>query len=373
MGEAASGATESDVAIVGGGPAGLAAGLTLLKRPGTRVTLIDAAGFDAPRIGESLSPGVRELLRYLGVWAAVQGSQSLDLFANRAAWGSAEPTALDFMMTVHGSGWALDRLAFDRMLAEAFVARGGRLIAPARCREIGRVPGRGWHLRLRTSEGERDLYGRYLIDASGRSGTVARRTGAERRAADALVGVCRTGRCAGPIEQSLLVETVPDGWWYTAPLPQGRIAAVFMSDADLVSRAGAAKTSGWTRRLDAAPLTRDRLAGVRFDGDVRTHLAGSSILDPMGGADWVAVGDAAAARDPLSASGIPHALGTGAHGARVAADALYGTGALLPHYRQALTADYQVYLDTRARIYAAERRWPQAPFWHRRQGQRLAA
>ncbi|MHC4880808.1 MAG: tryptophan 7-halogenase, partial [Planctomycetota bacterium] len=57
-----------DVVILGGGPAGCAAGLTLLKRDGVSVAIVEASDYTVPRIGESLTPGIRPLLEYLDLW-----------------------------------------------------------------------------------------------------------------------------------------------------------------------------------------------------------------------------------------------------------------------------------------------------------------
>src|SRR5213593_4324139 len=53
---------EADVAIVGGGPAGAAAALTLRKYAGQRVVLLERSRYDGPRAGETASPSLRPLL-----------------------------------------------------------------------------------------------------------------------------------------------------------------------------------------------------------------------------------------------------------------------------------------------------------------------
>ena len=59
------------IAIVGGGPAGCAAALTLRRYlPDLSITLVTKpapSDADAPAVGETLSPGVLPLLNYLGL------------------------------------------------------------------------------------------------------------------------------------------------------------------------------------------------------------------------------------------------------------------------------------------------------------------
>lgn len=140
-------ASRFDVVILGGGPAGTAAGLTLRKRDDIAVAIVEATGYQTPRIGESLSPGVRALLDYLDVWRAFRRQQPLEAFGSRAAWGSPEPGALDYLFTIHGTGWSLDRLRFDRMLADTFVERGGSLFTQTRFIATRRTAD-GWVVEL---------------------------------------------------------------------------------------------------------------------------------------------------------------------------------------------------------------------------------
>lgn len=357
-----------DVVIAGGGPAGSAAGLTLLKRPGTRVAVIEATGYEPPRLGEALTPGVRPLLEYLDLWEPFRRGQSIEAYGSLAAWGSPVLNALDYMFTLHGSGWNLDRCAFDRLLAEAFAARGGSLCLRARLVACRPATGGGWDLQMRTEVGDRWLRCRRLIDATGRAASLARRLGARRRRHDRLAGVARIGRVPDgrALQQVTLVEACAYGWWYSAPVPGGRMSVVLMSDADEIRRLAAARTDRWETLLAETEATRERAAGLAFDGGPVVRSAESARLDPAGGPGWVAVGDAVASHDPLSSSGIPHAIGSAVQGAIVTAAALDGTSAALAPYGEGIEADYRRYLETRWRYYRREGRWPEAAFWRRR-------
>jgi hypothetical protein len=87
----------------------------------------------------------------------------------------------------------------------------------------------------------------------------------------------------------------------------------------------------------------------------------------VAGDGWLAVGDAVASHDPLSASGIARALDSGAHAA-VAIHALLARGdeAPLAAYAERQTRGFELYCDTWARYYQIEQRWPGSPFWSRR-------
>ena len=112
--------------------------------------------------------------------------------------------------------------------------------------------------------------------------------------------------------------------------------------------------------------TSERVRGVRFTQRPKAFSCFSSILRQVGGEDWVAVGDAAASHDPLSSTGIPHAIGMGVHGALAAANSLFSNGESLKGYQETIHDDFLQYLRTHWRYYRREDRWPDSVFWRRR-------
>lgn len=359
-----------DVCIIGGGPAGSAAGLTLLKKAGLRVVLLEKSNYTTYRTGESLSPGVRSLLEYLDVWTAFdQQGICANCFGTKAAWGRAEMSELDFLFTIHGAGWSLDRKAFDLTLLQRFREKGGTALLDTSYRTADRLPDAGWSVNYLEADGrESNLTARYLIDATGRKSLLASQLGEVRTVYDRLVGVVRTGRLIDAASQpaDLMIEAVPEGWWYTSRLPGGAVNTVFMTDADVAHDHGLKSIVSWEELMQKSKFTRERARGIRYDAPPRLFNSGSSILNQSGGTDWIAAGDAAAAHDPLSSSGIPNALSGGINAALVAVDQLYGKGTALPRYQAAVHENYRQYLRTRWDYYRRETRWPGAPFWNRR-------
>src|SRR3712207_78079 len=103
-----------DVAVVGGGPAGCAAALSLRSHaPGLSVTLLEASGYGGERVGETLSPPAATVLEHLGVWDAFRAQGHHEAYGTAAAWGHAVPHENEFLFHVRQVGWHLDRAAFD--------------------------------------------------------------------------------------------------------------------------------------------------------------------------------------------------------------------------------------------------------------------
>lgn len=359
-----------DVAVIGGGPAGTAAALTLLKYSQLTVAVVERSNYDQWRVGESLSPSGAGLLRYLGAWEAFNARGHLPSYGTAAAWGSPELLAHDFLFTGRGTAWHLDRREFDQMLAGLVSEYGGRLMTAAVV-EKERRSRPGWQLSIRCggSRNRVELHSRFVIDASGKPASFARRNGARRKVGDRLVGIVGLYSFAeqSPRDSFTLVEAGPMGWWYSAVLPNRRVAVAFMSDSDLIRRHGWHRREGWLELLASSRHVRARVDRGTFDDQLAVCPAYSQILEPIAGAGWVAAGEAAAGFDPLSSMGIGYALTSGIEAARAVHNALTGNGKQLGCYTDGVARHYAEYRAQHWQYYSMEQRWPDSPFWARRQ------
>jgi flavin-dependent dehydrogenase len=356
----------ADVLILGAGPAGAVAALNLA--PTRKVVLVDRCAQASLRIGEALPPAARRLLTDMGLFDAFAAEGHSPCYGNRAVWGGEAAAETDFLRDPDGHGWHLDRTRFDNWLRRTAVARGAIMMAPARLVSIHSGEA-GWRARLETAQGEEDLTVSFAIEAGGRAAPLARRLGARRRRDDRLIcgwvhGRARpTGRGAG----LTTVEAVENGWWYTAPLPEGRRVLAFLTDADLQAvrdahdRARLAECAATTREIGAI-LDECRFLAIG-GGFAAAH---SSVLEPCAGERWLAAGDACMSFDPLSAQGLLHALFSGLAAAEAADARLAGDDDVALRYRRLMDGIQRAYRGHLDSCYASETRWPLAPFWQRR-------
>jgi flavin-dependent dehydrogenase len=365
--------TPIDVAILGGGPAGCAAALTLLRHTTRSVCVVEGSSYDRPRIGESVSGGLRPLLAWLDAGALfTDPSIGIASLATQSTWGSRRIVTRDAFLGGQGEGRLLDRRRFDQSIAALVTQRGGDVMTTTWFRDV-EPANDGWHLRLEGPGGARSVQARFVIDATGRRTSFARRVGERPLALDRLVAVAACLRTDDPDRQappSVFVEAVEDGWWYSAPLPEGRAMLAFMTDADLLAASRMATRERFVAAWRATSDTHRRLAGHAFESGPRVHLANSQVLANPSGRRWVAAGDAALAHDPLSSAGIGHALASGIESARIAHRHLDGPDMPDPRYAGDVSRHLRDYLTQRAAVYASEARWPGAPFWARRHASR---
>jgi flavin-dependent dehydrogenase len=379
---------DTDVLIVGAGPAGSCAALNLA--PFSRVLLIDRQADPVPRAGESLPPAANKLLADMALLEDFKHQGHLPCFGNQSRWGSDQVTDSDFLRDPMGHGWHLDRRVFERWLRRKAEQRGAALWAPCRLGAIevsgddrsalGAYP---WVVRVEGLNGcaTRSVRAKVLIDAGGRTPGVAKRLGAERMSSDTLCCAWSTGAPAvstqnagAPGAGASYIEADEHGWWYTAPLPNGKRIIAFHADAEPLP---------WMRNqqsLLATAATRPALAahlvnGAWIEQNVLSEFgltaANTAVTQPCMGPAWLCVGDAALSFDPLSSQGIFNALYTGLAAAE-AVERHLRLGTDFVEYADQIGSIEQAYRARLAQSYGAERRFESSSFWaNRRSRQRL--
>ena len=357
-----------DVAIVGGGPAGIATALTL-ARSGASVLVVERSFYEEERVGETFPPAIQYALARLDLWEEFAAARHVPSQAIRCLWGSDEPYERSFIFDPYGTGWHVNRQAFDASLALAARRRGVHVNTGHRLLSCEKEATEGWALRLKSQAGESWTRARFVVDATGRAATLVRRLGGERIACDRLVGIygyfkgASGGARAG---QFTLIEAVEDGWWYSAPLPAERLAVAFMTDADLCTRNSLREAPRWTEKLSQSPHTLARTCSLLLDDVLRVVPAHSSRSNPLCGRDWLAVGDAATALDPLAGDGVLRALGKGIRAAEAILTSWSGDRSALMDYSREMIEEFSIYIERRDAYYQRETRWSEMPFWVRR-------
>jgi flavin-dependent dehydrogenase len=361
------------VAIIGGGTAGSALAL-LLARAGLSVTVIEEEMTNGWKVGEGLPPSAKMVLLRVGVWERFLADGHLPSHGNRSIWGSSQVGETDFLYDRHGHGWHLDRSQFDRMLAEMAVEAGATRLDGVKVTDWQADPQAGWQLSVASRsgsarEGQR-FTARLVVDATGRKSWWARQMGVERLHADhlcALAGVMQAGEHSKDRDSFTMIESVRDGWWYTALLPGQQRVVALLSDGDLPAMKQARDTAEWRRMLRETEIGAFlQEHGYELEIEPQMRTANSSRLRQVVGDSWLAVGDSAAAYDPLSSQGILLAIGTAIESSQAILKHLAGDEKAFTTYAHFIDGMFQTYLLHLIQYYDIEQRFPDSPFWKRR-------
>ena len=277
------------VVIIGAGPAGCAAAITLCQR-GVRPILIEREEFPRYRPGESLHPGVEPLLRQLGAWELVERADYLRHNGIWVEWdGPRRFVPFGSDADSSWSGFQATRSHFDSLLLQVARQYGTQFMqAAARC-----VLTNGDRIcSIGTSDGE--IQADYVLDASGTARWLSRQLNLGCRFYSIPL-IARYGYAKGSSAADLPAIVADDlGWTWFAQVDEN--------------------TFHWTRvtatkcRLPTkVPVLFASMSTIRFRGaNVQWRLESTTA-----GQNWFLMGDAACYLDPSSSHGVLRAIMTG--------------------------------------------------------------
>ncbi len=357
-----------DVAVLGGGPAGASAAIAVLQK-GYSVLLIEKSPLDGIRYGETLVPKVREPLVKLGVWERFLSDNHLKSSGIQSSWGQAELYENNFIFNPYGNGWNLDRIKFDSMMLRASEKAGAKVLRGASVIQSSDNPDGGWSLNVQFKESTQEYCARFMVDATGRAAVVAKQKGAKRVLSDKLMGVAAyfpTQKDESRYSGCTLIESIENGWWYSADLPEDKTVAVFMTDADIYARSKKQSSGFWQECLESSAYTKHRIQAGNMLSNLQPLAAQSAVTFPAAGSNWLAIGDAALSFDPLSSQGIYKGLNSGIEAAKTIDEVFSGNREALSAYSKSIESAFAHYLQIRKTYYSKDQRWSGSAFWKRR-------
>jgi len=303
--------SEHDVAVLGGGPAGCAAAI-LLARRGHDVLLVRPSTPPAGALAESVPPSTRKLLADLGLLHDMERAGFHPNGGNTVWWAGGQGRVEAF--PDGGHGFHVDRAGLERIMASAARAAGVR-VHDATVRAAAESP-EGWIVRCR-AEGGPDLEIRtpWVLDATGRSGVVARGLGREHDRDTATLALVRRWRRKEGFRDveatHTLVESYASGWAWSVPLDPEVRCLTAMVDRRHADLSGSDLNAALDAELDKAPRIGALRSGAVPVGPAWACPASLYTASRFAWPGILLVGDSGSFIDPLSSFGVKKALSSG--------------------------------------------------------------
>lgn len=336
------------IAVLGAGPAGAAVALGL-KQLGYPVRVISEwRRFQAL---EGISQRVLDGLHQAGLEQALTVAAAPS--PRRVFWNGDSQSLNQERL--------LDRQQFDAAIRQDLRTAG---IEVLEARVLKVTSDEQGHL-LQIEPGD-VLHADFLVEARGRQAPLA---GGRLRGPETLSLLNKWQEAPG--QPASAVESLKDGWAWMARLSDGRCywqLTLDVGSADLPPREQLAQYCAERRCLST--LVAELFTMARQPATILHARSSTAILfQEVSGPNWLRVGDAAMAVDPLSGNGIFQSLSSA-----LQAPAVINT--MLKHPQRAALARrfhqqrvehlFQRFARTGRDFYALEQRWPEQTFWRER-------
>jgi menaquinone-9 beta-reductase len=344
-----------DVLVIGGGPAGSAAGFWLAKA-GHDVCVLERKTFPRDKTcGDGLTPRAVHQLRDMGLEPAIAAHHHRHDGLRAVAHGITLELPWPQHPVFPDYGYVVRRRDLDRMVAEHAAGAGATLrIATEAVRPLvrdGLVTGAV--VKDKASSQTREVHARYVIVADGSLSRFGRALGTSRNKAYPQ-GIAIRGYFESPLSTDPWIESCLDvhdregrsmpGYGWIFPLGDGTINV----GIGLLSTFKGYKDVNTTNLMTEWAATAPERWGIDPDAMLapptggRLPMAGS--MNPKVGPNWLLVGDAAGSINPFNGEGIDYAYET----ARMAADLvdeaiISGTALPLQRYPTMLDDEYGLY------------------------------
>ncbi|SDD91691.1 flavin-dependent monooxygenase QhpG [Paraburkholderia lycopersici] len=340
----------ASIVVLGAGPAGAAVARSLAGLGYGVQVVSDWRRFDA---AEALSARVIEALRRAGLHRAASCGEGPCV--RTTLWNGAQQT-LD-------AEFLVDRRVFDAALREDLYSADVDVIE-ANVRSL-QSSSAGHDLMIEAADGPLTLRADFLVEARGRLAPLLR--DATRGPQTLSLLNVWSGRPGTP---ATAVESLAAGWAWMARLGDGRCYWQLTLDVANPELPQRDELLAFCERMRYSPLASDFFAGdAANDARLYARSSTATLCGRTGGHNWLRVGDAAMAVDPLAGNGVFQSL-TSALQAPAVVHTLLARPERAPlalrFHQQRIEQLFMRFARTGRDVYALEQRWSTQPFWQAR-------
>ncbi len=311
---------EVDTVIIGAGPAGATAAITLAQA-GRTVLVLERRDFPRFHIGESLSPFMISVFERLNL---IDRLRSMNFPEKRGAeFIFPDGGSWRVRLTSQGPGrpdWTVqvERARFDKMLVEHAEQYGARVLMHANVTQLVFDEDRIVGVVYERDGQQYAVRAKYVVDAGGRASKIVAKYGLRKwipQLRSIAIYRHHTGLddTKGPNEPGdIQIAGHEDGWVWTIPTGGGVLSVgAVMRKERFQEMTDRTLEDIYTDHIARSPRVVARMADTTPGTDLRLETDYGYFTDTVTGPGWFLVGDAAAFVDPIFSSGVWLAVSTG--------------------------------------------------------------
>ncbi|WP_020405792.1 NAD(P)/FAD-dependent oxidoreductase [Hahella ganghwensis] len=366
-----------DVVVLGGGPAGLAAAIAIRCKTQASVLVVERQAPGEERLGESCPPETILLLKKLGVAKRFYQAGHETCPGYASVWGRADAGYNDFIVNPLGPSWRLNRKIFDQMLVDRAIECGAQVSWSTRFLDAfqGNDKALTHHLILTAVEDQSphdkktiEVQTSFVVDATGFKAHFARTLNIRKEMDDQLFAIVRFADvAAGEGVKQIQLEAVPEGWFYHAQIPGGRVVSMIATEKPSIYQLKRDQFRPFEKAIEKTSFIGPNIRKLSLkEHSYHTCPIHSGYLRKVEDQNWIAIGDAALSFDPIAAQGIYKGLSHGLLAADKVAASFNKEETRFPSFTDQIDRQYEVYQRNRAHVYSLERRWLNSDFWSAR-------
>lgn len=348
---------KTNVIILGSGIAGLTLSLLLKRKKINHVVLDRVKKQKVMPLAETVPPSAMTLLENLQLLPLFTTSALRKTYGYHAMWGTKQLQTTHFF---NSNPFKYGLKINKQDVRDALYQEVSDCVLPYDQLAMLDSDTEGFRLEIKQDKQTQHIEAQQMVDATGRKRALINHLQIPVKAYDSIMAFsCHLPKVKHPdLIHEVYTESFADGWGIVSGLNETSQVMSLYSHKEAGLHKALSEYSNWKNILADTHYLKHFLA-VEAPETILGGHANSSAPDYFAKDNYLAIGDAAMAFDPLSSHGITNAVYT----ADRAAKAIVGSSYSFNQYHKDLQEIYKGYLETKNSLYQREQRWTENAFW----------